>query len=165
MNFWYPDGELMGPILWKGQVARGSGTAFHWYIRLLLPLAEDNMSKLALCHKDYNISPTCPSHRCVSNFFTARPLGVEAWTCWKALNGNSLIFAHPSILNNGKPIGYRHPIFGPCIASILKVDRWANIKEFPFRAFGRTRNVDHTNTTLKQISPITISTIIPRSRR
>ncbi len=25
----------------------------------------------------------------------------------KALNGNSLIFAHPSTLNNGKPIGYR----------------------------------------------------------
>ena len=72
---------------------------------------------------------------------------------YKALNGNSLIFAHPSTLNKVKAhwlqgcqlrcstygispsqtpkMGYAQPMG----FLLFKVDRWANIKEFPFRAF------------------------------
>ncbi len=64
----------------------------------------------------------------------------------KALNGNSLIFAHQSTLNNGKPVGYSDASldvrdearWGPhkALGSLLfKVKGWTNIKEFPFRAF------------------------------
>ena len=42
---------------------------------------------------------SCNQYVIVGNF--------ETFSTRKALNGNSLLFAHPSTLNNGKPIGYR----------------------------------------------------------
>ena len=77
----------------------------------------------------------------------------------KALNRNSLTFAHPLTFNNGKPVGssptltveyasyqnicisfkdmyntVSHLVVYDVWLLLLKVDGWANIKEFPFRA-------------------------------